>query len=322
MQRKTTEIRNTGVHIPDICFGTSALGNMPDAYGYEVEEQRAIETIKTILTCNSPFIDVSRNYGMGRSEERIGKAIKELGALPDNAIISTKLDRNMDTMQFDAGDARRSIEESLDAMGVDSVDILHLHDPEHASSLEPVVKPGGTIDELFKMRDEGLCNVVGLAAGRVDVMMPILKEYDFDILITHNRFTLININAEPMIDLAQQRNITVMNAAPYCGGALAKGADNFKRYVYQQADDRALTPLKAVEKICAKHGVDTGAAALQFSLLDSRIAATICGVSKPARVADTLNWAAQELPDALWQDLQQLERSTDDPEASREYKSG
>lgn len=85
-----------------------------------------------------------------------------------------------------------SIEESLTALGVDSIDILHLHYPEHAESLEPITSAGGAIDTLFKMREEGLCKVVGLAAGNVDVMLPMLKDRDFGILIIHNRFTLVD----------------------------------------------------------------------------------------------------------------------------------
>lgn len=322
MPIKTTEIRDTGVCIPDICFGTSALGNMPETYTYEVDERRAIDTITSILNSEYAFIDVSRNYGMGRSEERIGKAIKEFGGVPENAIISTKLDRNMETLLFDASEARRSLEESLTALGVDSVDILHLHDPEHASALDPIVKSGGAIDELFKMRDEGFCKAVGLAAGNVDVMMPILAEREFDTLITHNRFTLVNTNAEKMIELAVERNITVMNAAPYCGGALAKGTDTFKRYVYQEADEETLAPLQVVEDICAKYGIEPGAAALQFSLRDPRIASTICGVSLPERIEETIGWASQKLPDALWQELLHLDRDNSDPEVRREYSSG
>jgi len=316
------EIRNSGIHIPPVCFGTSALGSMPDTYSYDVDERRAVDTVKAILTSDSPFIDTGRNYGMGRSEERIGIALKELGGLPDDAIISTKLDRDMDTFKFDAANARRSLEESLTALGVDSVDILHLHDPEHAESLEPVIKQGGAIDELFKMRDEGLCKVVGLAAGDVKVMMPMLTDYDFDVLITHNRHTLVNANAEIMIAYAAQKNITVLNAAPYCGGALAKGTDSFKRYVYQQADAATLAPLKAVEDICHKHSIPPGAAALQFSLRDPRIAATICGVSKPERVQETQSWANFPVPDDVWAELLALKRTVDDPESSRQYSPG
>ncbi len=319
---KLTEIRKTGVSIPPICFGTSALGDMPGTYTYEVSEARAVDTVKSIFASDYPFIDCSRNYGMGRSEERIGLAIRELGGLPAGAIISTKLDRNMDTGVFDSDQARRSLEESLRALGVDSVDILHLHDPEHAASIAPIAESGGAIDTLFKMREEGLCRVVGLAAGNVDVMMPLLKDYDFDILITHNRFTLVNANADAMIDYAVSRKMAVMNAAPYCGGALAKGTESFRRYVYQEADDTTLAPLKAVERICAKYQVPSGAAALQYSLRDRRISSTICGISKPARITQTLEWAGTDIPDAAWDELLALPRTTDDPEATRTYTPG
>lgn len=317
-----TDIRQTGVQIPALCFGTSALGDMPDTYTYAVDEKRAVDTVLAILQSDYPFIDCSRNYGMGRSESRIGLAVRELGGLPDNALISTKLDRNMDTLLFDAGEARRSIEESLSALGVDSVDILHLHDPEHAGSLEPITRAGGAIDELFKMRDEGLCKAVGLAAGNVDVMLPLLKDNDFDALITHNRFTLVNINADEMIDYAASRQIAVLNAAPYCGGALAKGAAEFPRYVYQQASDEMLAPIREVEQICATQQIPPGAAALQFSMRDSRIASTICGVSKPERVQQTVAWADYPIADDTWQQLMALPRTRNDPEATREYRPG
>ncbi len=317
-----TEIRNTGVTIPAICFGTSALGDMPDTYTYEVSETRAVETVKSILTSDCAFIDCSRNYGMGRSEQRIGLAIRELGGLPQGAVISTKLDRDMNTGVFNAAQARRSIEESLTALGVDSVDILHLHDPEHAESLAPVTCSGGAIDELFKMREEGICKVVGLAAGNVEVMVPILKSYDFDILITHNRFTLVNTNAEEMIALAAAKNMAVMNAAPYCGGALAKGTESFKRYVYQPANAETLAPLKQVEQICQQYQVPPGAAALQFSMRDNRITSTICGISKPERIEQTLAWADFDIPETAWTALQSLQRSSADPEATREYSPG
>ena len=82
----------------------------------------------------------------------------------------------------------------------------------------------GALAELIRIRDEGLADAVGLAAGRIDVMMPLLRDWDFDVLITHNRWTLVNRNAGPMLALAAERGIAVMNAAPYASGALAKGA--------------------------------------------------------------------------------------------------
>jgi D-threo-aldose 1-dehydrogenase len=76
-------------------------------------------------------------------------------------VISTKLDRDPETNRFDGPQARRSLEESLDALGLDRVDLLHLHDPEYAASLDEVTGKDGAITELFRMRDEGLARAVG-----------------------------------------------------------------------------------------------------------------------------------------------------------------
>ena len=125
-----------------------------------------------------------------------------------------------------------------------------------------------------------LATAVGLAAGRVDVMMPILREWDFDALITHNRFTLTNRNAGDMINFARSKGIAVLNAAPYAGGVFAKGSTSYPHYVYQEASGEVLDLIRRIEAICAR-GVPPGAAALQFSLRDERITSTICGVSRP-----------------------------------------
>ena len=317
-----TRIGGTGLEIPGLCFGTSGLGDMPDTYGYGVDEERAKATIRAVFDGPAKFLDSSRNYGFGRSEARIGAVIRERGGLPAGAILSTKLDRDMETGRFDAARARRSLEESLAALGLDRVHILHLHDPEHARSMDEIAGKSGAVAELFRMKEESLCDAVGLAAGRVDIMMPLLKDWDFDALITHNRFTLANRNAEQMIDFAVEKGIAVLNAAPYAGGVLAKGSSGYRRYVYQEATAEALDPIRRIEEICARHGVPPGAAALQFSLRDSRIASTVCGVTRPERVRETLDWAAFPIPEEMWAELEALGHATNDPEATRDYKPG
>ena len=320
MSISKVRLGKTSLEVTPICFGTSGLGDMPGTYGYAVDEERARATVRAILQGPVNFLDTSRNYGMGRSEARVGAVIKEQGGLPPGFVISSKLDRDMQTLRFDAARARRSLEESLEALNVDRIQLLHLHDPEHAADLGEITGKGGAIDELFKMKEEGLVDAVGLAAGRIDIMMPILKDWDFDALITHNRFTLTNRNAEPMIALAQERGIAVLNAAPYAGGVLAKGTAEHPRYVYQEASDAMLEPVRKVEAVCAEHGVPTGPVALQFSMREPRITSTICGVSKPERVSQTLEWASYEVPQAVWDDLAALPFATDDPEATRVYK--
>jgi D-threo-aldose 1-dehydrogenase len=228
----------------------------------------------------------------------------------------------METGKFDGARARRSLEESLKALKVDRIQLLHVHDPEYASSLSDVKGPRGAIAELFRMKEEGLAEAVGLAAGRVDVMMPILREWDFDALITHNRFTLVNRNAEEMMDLARGRGIAVLNAAPYGSGVLAKGTAAYRRYVYQEVSPEALAPIARIEAVCTRHGIPLGAAALQFSLRDPRVASTICGISRPERIAETLAWARYDIPQAAWDELLALPFERGDPEATRVYRPG
>jgi D-threo-aldose 1-dehydrogenase len=103
---------------------------------------------------------------------------------------------------------------------------------------------------------------------------------------------------------------------------LAKGSATYPRYASQEASEEMLDPIRKIEAICALHGVPPGAAALQFSMRDPRIASTICGVTKPERVKQTANWARFPIPDEAWAELMALSYATEDPEATRDYKLG
>ncbi len=295
---------------------------MPDTYGYEVSDARARETLDAIFESPVNFIDTSNNYGFGRSEARIGDAIRAHGGLPEDFAISTKLDRDMETLTFDADRARRSLEESLTRLNLDSVQVLHLHDPEHAGNLDEITRTGGAMDELFKMKEEGLAKAVGLAMGKNDLMFDLIQRWPFDALISHNRWTLLNRSAEGIFAYAHREGIAILNAAPYAGGVLAKGADVMPKISYSPADAEALEPVRRIEALTSEHGVAPGAAALQFSLRDARITSTIVGVSKPERVAETLNWAATDIPQDLRDALAALPVDMSDPEAHRDYKPG
>jgi D-threo-aldose 1-dehydrogenase len=322
LAQTTVTLSRSGLTIPTICFGTTALANMPDTYGYSVDADRARATLDAMFDGPIGFLDTSRNYGLGESEKRIGDAIRARGGLPKGFVISSKLDRNMDTNLFDGDRAQQSLEQSLEALGVASIDLLHLHDPEYASDLNDVTKKGGALDALFRMKEKGLCKAVGLAAGRTDVMMPLMRDYDFDAIISHNRFTLLNRQGIEMFELAKARNIAVINAAPYASGILAKGASKQPLFAYMPADDDIKSRVNAIETLCAKRGVPMGAAALQFSMRSPLVASTICGVSSPERVQQTIDWANFEIPDALWKALESIPFDMDDPEAKRVYRPG
>ena len=319
---KKNKIKDTGLEVTELSFGTSSLGSMPDTYGYEVSENRAQKTLNRFFQGPVNMLDTSRNYAMGESEKRIGKAIKENGGWPNGFLLSTKLDRNMDTLVLDKKRVRESLEESLKTLNVDSVDILFLHDPEYAKDITDITKKDGAMDELFKIKNEGLAKAAGVAMGKVDIMFPLLKDWDFDVIINHNRYTLLNREANEMYDYASSKNIAIFNAAPYAGGVLAKGPDNFKKITYQDATEEKLAPAREFEKVCKKHNVELGAAALQFSLRDNRITSTICGVTSVESIEKNLAWANAEISGEFWDEISKLPFSTNDPESERVFTSG
>ncbi|MDC1236302.1 aldo/keto reductase [Pelagibacteraceae bacterium] len=319
---KKNKIKDTGLEVTELSFGTSSLGSMPDTYGYEVSENRAQKTLNRFFQGPVNMLDTSRNYAMGESEKRIGKAIKENGGWPNGFLLSTKLDRNMDTLILDKNRVRESLEESLKTLNVDSVDILFLHDPEYAKDITDITKKDGAMDELFKIKNEGLAKAAGVAMGKVDIMFPLLKNWDFDVIINHNRYTLLNREANEMYDYASSKNIAIFNAAPYAGGVLAKGPDNFKKITYQDATEEKLAPAREFEKVCKKHNVELGAAALQFSLRDNRITSTICGVTSVESIEKNLAWANTNIPEEFWNEVLKLPYSTKDPESERNFTPG
>lgn len=307
------------ITVSPIMFGAAPIGNMPDTYGYAVDEARALATINAIFDGPANCIDTANNYGFGESERRIGHVIRERGGLPDGFVVSTKLDRDMDTNRMDASRARQSLEESLTRLNLDKIDILHLHDPEYARDPQELE---GALAELTKMKEEGLAGSIGLAMGKVDLQLELLKRWDMDCIISHNRYTLINRNADALFDYCQEKAIAVLNAAPYASGVLAKGADIMPLMTYQQASEAMLVPVRQIEAICADHHVEPGALALQFSLKDKRVASTIVGVTKPERIQQTMDWASVAIPETVWAELERFPATYEDPEANRDYKPG
>ncbi len=310
------------IKVSEICFGTSALGNMPDTYGYEVNPSIAEETILAILNGPSNFIDTSRNYGMGRSEKLIGNVFKSLGGKPNNIILATKIDRDTATNILDRDATLKSFEQSIKALETEKIDILHLHDPEHCKDLNDITCKGGALDTLFQLKEEGSVTLVGLAMGKVEMMYDLIQEWPFDVMINHNRFTLLNRQADKLFNLAKKKGIKIFNAAPFCGGILAKGTKETNRLVYQEVSEKKLKPIFDLEKICQKYNIPLGAAALQFSMKDPRISSTIVGITKKSRIDQIVEWSNFEISEDAWTEILSLPFSINDPEATRNYKLG
>jgi D-threo-aldose 1-dehydrogenase len=296
---------STGLQITPLTIGGGVIGSVPGLFGYEVSAERGIATAVAALTGPVNALDTSNSYSRGESERRIGEALRRVGGLPDGYVLSTKLDRDLDTGDYSGDRMRRSIEESLERLGLDRVPLLHLHDPEHIT-FEEAMAPGGPVEVLRQLRDEGLAGAIGVAGGPVDLLRRFVATGVFDVLLTHNRWTLVNRAAGPLIDEATARGMGVVNAAVFGGGILALGAGNTTRYAYREASLELLTAVRAIEQLCAGYRVPLAAAAVQFSTRDPRIATTVLGVSRPERIAESVELATVPIPRQLWSDVDDI----------------
>ena len=301
----------TGLSVSPISVGCAPLGNMPETFEYSVSEQRASETLKAVFESPLNFLDTAASYGDGESERRIGAVLEELGGLPEGYVLATKADRDPTAGDFSGEQMRRSVERSLRLLGLDRLQIVCLHDPEYLNEpgrepYEYMMAPRGPVEVLMSLKEEGIIEHVGIAGGPIDLMIRFVETDLFEAVITHNRYTLVNRTAEPLLEVAAQRGVAALNAAPYGSGILVKGPNTYARYEYQEASPEMVEQVHAMESACREFGVPLAAAALQFSLRDPRIVSTIVGISRPERVGQTLALAAHPIPDELWERLGSL----------------
>jgi D-threo-aldose 1-dehydrogenase len=279
---------------------------MPDTFAYEVGEERALATIRAALDSPINFLDTAASYGDGESERRIGIVLRERGGgLPPGIVLATKADRDLHTGEFSGPQMRRSVERSLRLLGLEKLQLVHLHDPEHIT-FEEAMKPGGPVEVLRQCKEEGLIEHLGVAGGPIDLTIRFIETDMFEAVITHNRYTLINRDAEPVWELCQRKNLIALNAAPYGSGILAKGPSAYPRYMYEEAPADMIQRVQQMEEACKRQNVPLAAAALQFSLRDPRITSTIVGMTRPERINETISLAQHPISEELWAELDKI----------------
>jgi len=297
----------TGLAVTPLCIGTSALGSMPQLYGYEVDDERALETIRAVFAGPVNFLDTSNGYADGVSERRIGDAIAERGGLPDDFVLATKIDPivSFERLDFSGHRAYQSIEESLERLRLDHLQLVYLHDPERIQ-FEEAMAPGGPVAALRDLRSQGVIDHIGVAGGPIALLQRFVDTGEFEVVITHNRYTLLDRSAVTLLGQCHDHGVAVVNGAPFGGGMLAKGPALQPRYAYRTTPDEIRARALAMSEACERAGVSLAAAALQFSLRQPLISATIVGVTHPERIAQTLALAEEPIPEQLWRELDVL----------------
>jgi D-threo-aldose 1-dehydrogenase len=276
---------------------------MPENFGYEVAEEQAVDLVQSILGSGIRAIDTANGYSAGRSEQRIGAGIAQAGGLPHDFLIATKVDAK--GRDYSGERVRQSVRESRERLGIDTLQLVYLHDPEF-HDFDALTAPGGAVQTLVRLRDEGLIAHIGLAGGDVHQMARYLDTGVFEVLLVHNRWTLVDRSATELIERAAADGIAIVNAAIYGGGILARPHAGLKNYGYRPATTATLRAIEAMVVLCKRFETDISTAALQWSLRDPRIASTVVGFSKPERIPGLMSAAQTRLPDDFWSELHEF----------------
>lgn len=194
----------------------------------------------------------------------------------------------------------RSLEESLDRLGLDRVDILHIHDPDN--HYEEAMK--GSYRALVRMRDEGVIRAVGVGMNQAKMLARFAREGDFDCFLCAGRYTLVDHTAlKRLLPLCEEREISLIIGGPYNSGILAQGAVEGARFDYRKAPPQIMEKVRRVEAVCVRHGTPLKAAALQFPLAHPAVAAVIPGARSPEEVDENVKMFEVGIPADFWAEL-------------------
>lgn len=307
-------------------FGGAALGNLYR----KIEEADAQAALDAAYSAGIRFFDTAPQYGLGRSEQRFGRAIERFGR--GNIQLSTKIGRLLVDCDpdevtpeafFDVPQKRivfdytydgvmRSYEASRNRLGVAHADVLLVHDV-CVFSQGSQEKSDEKIRELFdrggyraltELRDAGEIAAIGAGVNEWQVCERLLGLGDFDGFLLAGRYTLLEQDAlETFLPLCEKRDVGIILGGPYNSGILATGPVEGAMYNYAPADPHILDKVRKLEAVCRAHNVPLIAAALQFVFGHPNVKTVIPGMVSPAEVQANVTVLETPIPMDLWSDL-------------------
>jgi D-threo-aldose 1-dehydrogenase len=307
----------TSVNWPSLGFGG---GSAFVGGGGEID---SVELMHYAWSRGLRYFDTAPYYGTGLSEHRFGAALRHYPR--DEFLLSTKVGRMLrpnrtasrsnDQLPFDVvydygyDAVMRSIEDSLQRLGLARIDIAYIHDltprylgDEHERHFREAMDGG--YRALDRLRSEGLLRAIGAGMKDVDVLLRIVQTADLDCVMLAGGYTLLDqtSNAQ-LLPYCRMHEVAVVLASPFNSGVLAVGAVEGARYFYVPAPPDVLERTRAIEAVCARHRVPLGAAALQFPLTHPAIVSVVAGFHTQAEVDTNLRWREWPIPSALWDEL-------------------
>ena len=310
-------IGTTGTAVTALGFGGAPAGNLYQ----ETTDQATTAAVDRAWAGGIRYFDTAPHYGLGLSERRLGAALRDRPR--QLFVISTKVGRLLepnprpagsdlaaggfavpDTLRrrFDFGAAavRRSLEGSLERLGLDRVDLVYVHDPD--DHVDEAL--AGAVPELIRMREEGLVTAVGVGMNQWQAPLRMVRDTGIDLVMLAGRWTLLDRSGQPLLDECAARGVAVVAAAPFNSGLLARAWPPDGAYFdYGPATPQVLARARALAGICQRHGVSLPDAAIQFPLRHPAVVSVVGGMRSGEEVASTLARFATVVPDDAWTEL-------------------
>jgi D-threo-aldose 1-dehydrogenase len=311
----------------ELGFGAAPIGNLFRAHS----NADAAATLNAAWDHGMRYYDTAPLYGLGLSETRVGHFLK--GKKRSDYVISSKVGRLIEVCPpsertgigkfFDTPSRKerfdysydgfmRSVEFSLERLGLDSLDILLVHDCDiftHGSKaasdhhIKTVLTSG--IKALRKMRDEKVIKAFGAGINEWQVAQTLAEGGDFDVFLLAGRYTLLEQEGSlnTFLPLCEKRGIGIILGGPYNSGILATGAKPGAKYNYETAPKHIMERVAKIEAVCKTHKVKIAEAALRFPMTHPSVVSVIPGAVSPKEVALNVKTMSAKLPKALWKDL-------------------
>ena len=305
-------------------LGGAALGNLFSV----VTDAQAQALLEAAWASGCRSFDTAPHYGHGRSERRVGDALRVRAA--DSYVLSTKVGRLLtpnpqapraqhgyvDVLPFtqhwdySASGTRRSIEDSLQRLGLAQLDVVYVHDIDvatHGAQAPAVLRQvlDETLPTLQKLKQEGLIRAFGLGVNDAQVVVDVLRHASLDVLLLAGRYSLLDHSALPeLLPLCVQRGVRIALGGVFNSGILATGALGGRAsFNYAPAAQEWLARTARIEQVCAQHGVPLRAAALQFPLAHPAVDIVMLGARSVPEWEDGLAMMGHVIPPAFWQAL-------------------
>jgi len=300
----TRTLGKTGLQVTTLGVGCAWLGRRPDG---SIDEETGLAAILAALDSGVRLIDTASLYVDGIAERVVGQALRERPALAGQIVVETKV-RDVRDFGYTGAETRRSVETSLQRIGLDHIPMIFIHDPP-AGLLDRVMGPGGALETLRQLQSEGLVGHVGIASNNPWDNTPYIESGEFEAAVVPDAYSLLSqVALERMFPAAQRFEMGVVVATPLERGLLATGARAARTedHVNRQFTPEVLNHVGRLEALCAQHGVSLLAAALQYVVRHPAVSTTVPGARRPEQAIANAAAIREPIPEAFWQALEPM----------------